>query len=468
VGDRVFKFKKPVDLGFLDFTGLEQRRQACAREVELNRRIAPDVYQGIAHMLDVDGSICEYFVVMQRMPADRRLAQLVCTGEPVQAQVRQIARQVAAFHSTARRAPEIAAEGTRDAIRGRWHDTFRQLRALRMLPLGPGVLEEVEALTNEFLDGRADLFDARVAAGRVVDGHGDLLADDIFCLPDGPRILDCIEFDDRLRWLDQLDDAAFLAMDLEYLGAADLARQFLDWYVDFTADPAPAALRHHFLAYRAFVRAKVACFRGDQGDAGAAEIAQRHAQLALDHLHAGVVSLVVVGGLPGTGKSTLSSGLADAMGAVVVSTDRVRKELAGLSPDTSAAAAYGEGIYSREWTERVYAEVLHRAGQLLRRGESVILDASWTASAHRADARALAGRVTEIRCVATSGVAGERIRTRTRMVSDADEAVAAAMATTADPWPQAAPVDTTQPVAAALGDALRIVAGSRLLLAASA
>ena len=105
--------------------------------------------------------------------------------------------------------------------------------------------------------------------GRVVDGHGDLLADDIFCLDDGPRVLDCLEFDDRLRWLDGLDDAAFLAMDLERLGAPDLAARFLDWYAEFAGDPAPASLRHHYVAYRAFVRAKVACLRYDQGDESA-------------------------------------------------------------------------------------------------------------------------------------------------------------------------------------------------------
>ena len=176
------------------------------------------------------------------------------------------------------------------------------------------MLDRVEALTLEFLDGRADLFAARVDAGRIVDGHGDLMADDIYCLSDGPRILDCIEFDDRLRWLDQLDDAAFLAMDLEYLGATDLARAFLDWYAEFAADPAPVTLRHHFVAYRAFVRAKVACLRYLQGEDSARDEAQRHATLALAHLRAGGSRLVVVGGLPGTGKSTLSGALADALG----------------------------------------------------------------------------------------------------------------------------------------------------------
>ena len=240
------------------------------------------------------------------------------------------------------------------------------------------------------MDGRGPLFADRVATGCVVDGHGDLLADDIYCLPDGPRILDCIEFDDRLRFLDRLDDAAFLAMDLEYLGAPELADRYLDWYLEFAADPAPVPLRHHFIAYRAYVRAKVACLRSAQGDPDAAAEARRHAELAAIHLRAGRVTLTIVGGLPGTGKSTLSAAIADHHGATVISSDRVRKEIAGLDPEHAAAAPFGEGIYTTEWTQRTYAAVLHRAAILLERGEHVVLDASWSSERHRASARELA------------------------------------------------------------------------------
>jgi aminoglycoside phosphotransferase family enzyme/predicted kinase len=450
VGDRALKFKKPVNLGFLDFSTLEQRRLACHREVELNRRIAPDVYTGVDELVAADGQIREYLISMRRMPADRRLSTLVSAGEPVESDLRHIARQVASFHAAARRGPAIAAEGTQDAIRRRWTDTFRQLRSLPQLALPADVLDEVETLVLDFLDGRAKLFGTRVAAGRIVDGHGDLLADDIYCLPDGPRILDCIEFDDALRFLDQLDDAAFLGMDLEYLGAPDLARQYLAWYAEFAADPAPASLRHHFVAYRAFVRAKVACFRYSQGDLDASATAAGHADLALSHLRAGVVSLVLVGGLPGTGKSTVSGGLADILGAVVISTDRVRKELAGVNPEQSAADEYGAGIYTPPWTQRTYDEVLHRAGELLRLGETVIVDASWSSASARAqardNARANHSRLVELRCHASRDIAFGRIRSRLPALSDADPAVHEAMAAAADPWPEAITVDATRSV----------------------
>jgi aminoglycoside phosphotransferase family enzyme/predicted kinase len=453
IGDHAYKVKKPVDLGFLDFTTLDARRAICQREVALNRRIAPDVYLGVAQVLAPDGDVCEHMVVMRRMPADRRLSALVREGAPVDDDVHGVARRVAAFHATARRDGEVAAEGTRDAIRRRWSQSFEQVRSLSQAALPTALQDEIESLTYDFLDGREPLFADRVAAGRVVDGHGDLLADDIYCFPDGPRILDCIEFDDRLRFLDQLDDAAFLAMDLEYLGAPDLAVRFLDWYVEFAADPAPTALRHHFVAYRAYVRAKVSCLRHAQGDRAAADQARRYAELTAAHLRAGAVTLTLVGGLPATGKSTLSAALADHRGATVISTDRVRKEMAGLAPQDCAAAPYGEGIYTPQWTDRTYAEVLRRAEMLLERGEQVVLDCSWSRERHRACARDLArrtrSRLTEIRCEAPAEVVLERLRVRQHTFSDASDAsdadapVAARMATEMDPWPQARAVGTT-------------------------
>ena len=204
----------------------------------------------------------------------------------------------------------ISEQGSRDALWRRWEDNIEQIRPLRGEMLGVSDVGEVQRLAGRFLAGRAPLFDARVRGGRVLDGHGDLLAEDIFCLPDGPRILDCLEFDDRLRWVDGLDDAAFLAMDLERLGAGELADRSTGWYLEYSGDCAPVSLRHHYTAYRAFVRAKVSCLRCSQGDPAAGGEARQLAALALRHLHAGAVTLVLIGGLPGTGKSALAGVLA--------------------------------------------------------------------------------------------------------------------------------------------------------------
>jgi aminoglycoside phosphotransferase family enzyme/predicted kinase len=466
IGQLAYKLKKPVRTAFLDFSTRQRRLAACQREVELNRRLAPDVYLGVADVTDVDGQPCEHLVVMRRMPEDRRLATLLGTGAPLDDPVRALARMLAAFHARARRDPEITAAGGRDALRARWTDSFEELRRFRGTVLDDALVAELQRRALRFLDGRGPLLAARQHAGRVVDGHGDLLTSDIFLLDDGPRVLDCLEFDDRLRYLDGLDDAAFLAMDLEYRGAAELGDRFLDWYAEFAGDPAPTALRHHYIAYRALVRTKVACLRSEQGEGTVQEEssqqAQRYARIAARHLHAGEVRLVLVGGLPGTGKSTLSNALAGELGMVVLSSDRVRKELHGLAPHQPAAAAYQRGLYSPAATERTYTELLTRAGRCLAHGESVVLDASWTHAMHRAAATELSrsahAELVALHCTASPEVIARRLRDRTGSTSDADEAIGRAVAAHADPWPQATSISTDGSVPAAVAAACQHVA----------
>lgn len=462
VGNLAYKLKKPVNLGFLDFSTRERRLAACRREVELNRRLAPDVYLGVADVSGADGQPCDHLVVMRRMPESRRLATMVTAGQPVHDEVVRIARLVAAFHAGAHRSPEIAEQGGRNALRDRWTASFAQVDQFRGV-LDAGQLKEIERLTLEFLAGRAELFALRAAEGRIVDGHGDLLADDIFCLDDGPRVLDCLEFDDRLRWLDGLDDVAFLAMDLELLGAPELCDLLLDRYAEFTGDPASPALRHHYLAYRAFVRAKVACLRHAQHDHAAAQLAMLYAGMTLRHLRQGQVRLILVGGLPGTGKTTLAGLLADELGAVLISTDRVRKELAGVPPEQPAPAAYGEGIYRPEHTERTYLEVLSRAERLLARGESVVLDASWHSARHRALAATTAtdnhSQLVCLHCEVDAGTAAARLWDRDGSLSDADVAVAERIAVETPAWPEATRVATNGTPPESLAQALTALPG---------
>ncbi|HWJ08246.1 MAG TPA: hypothetical protein VNS46_02660, partial [Nocardioides sp.] len=238
LGDLAFKVKKPVQLGFLDFTDRAVRRQVCAREVELNRRLAPDVYLGVGS-LSVPGGPTEPAVVMRRLPDDRRLSHLVANGADMSDEVRAIAHRVAAFHTQARTGPEIDREGTREALRGRWEANLARAEATGHPALTADGLTEVAHLVHRFLEGRADLFLDRLRRGAVVDGHGDLTADDVFCMDDGPRLLDCLEFDDRLRYVDRLDDIAFLAMGLEQLGAPAAAELLIDVWASCAGDPAP-------------------------------------------------------------------------------------------------------------------------------------------------------------------------------------------------------------------------------------
>jgi uncharacterized protein len=235
-------------------------------------------------------------------------------------------------------------------------------------------------------------------------------------------------------------------MDLERLGAPALAEQFMAAYAEYSGDPAPAALSHHYLAYRAFVRVKVACLRVAQDDPEAGFEARQLAEVALRHLQAGAVTLVLMGGLPGTGKSALAAAVAGRVGFTVLNSDRIRKEQAGLSAETSARGPYGTGIYTAGWTERTYAELLHRAAVLLARGESVIADASFISAPQRAAAAVAAAGVSadlvQLRCSASRELAAQRMSARASGASDADQAIAAEMEAVADPWPDASVIDT--------------------------
>jgi aminoglycoside phosphotransferase family enzyme/predicted kinase len=460
-GDLVHKRKKPVRFAFVDLTSPGDREQMCRREIALNARFSPDVYLGVEDVVDEDGRVVDHAVLMRRLPAERRLATLVREHHDVSACVRAVARAMATAHAEAATSDEISSVATPPALLDLWERNLRELAPFVPAPLDPAMVAGVGALARRYLAGREALLAERIARGRIVDGHGDLLAEDIFCLDDGPRIIDGLEFDDRLRWGDVVYDVGFLAMDLERLGRLDLALAFLDWYWEFSAETHPPSLEHHYIAYRALVRSKISCLRGgpdDQVDA--------HGYLAQcqRHLLDGRVQLVVVGGLPGTGKTTVAAGLGEELGWPVLGSDETRKELAGPDLRTTAPAGFGEGLYTPARTNATYETLLSRARPLLERGVSVILDATFSKVRWRDRARSLADAthtdLTELRCLLPAEVAATRMAQRAaegRDPSDATPAIAAAMAGRFEPWPSAIGVGTLAPIDDTLRAALDLV-----------
>lgn len=452
VGDRAFKAKKPLLTDFLDFRTPEQREHACRREVELNSRLSPDSYLGVAHLSDPGGGPAEPLVVMRRYGDDDRLAAIVARGpdESVRGVLDAIAGVLARFHENAERSQAIDAQGETAAIDRRWRQNLSELnRYADTSTSGVSVesLTRIGHLVTEFVSGREPLFTRRIDEGCMVDGHGDLLADDIFC-PDGePALLDCLEFDDTLRYVDRIDDAAFLAMDLEFLGRKDLGDYFLARYVLHSADTAPSSLQDFYIAYRAVVRAKVDCVRGSQGKLGAAEDAARHLAVAARHLENGAIRLGIVGGNPGTGKSTLAHALAKNVGAQVISTDDVRRELHEANVVSGDPGILDSGLYSADNVKTVYQVVLRRARELLSSGQSVLLDGTWRDHHMRAQARGVAtethSAIVELRCVATVDLAAERITTRQPGNSDATPQITAALADQRNDWDTGHRVDTS-------------------------
>src|SRR5687767_10147663 len=366
-GQWVYKVKKPVDLGFLDFTTLERRRFFCEEEVRLNQRLTRDVYLGVVELTGADrlriggpGPVREVAVKMRRLPDDRMLDRLVRDDRAEPALLEEIGRVVARFHAAAPTGGEIDAVGGLDTVRANWNENFEQTAGF-----GPDVLPDewrrgLRAWVDAFLEREAGRFAQRVAAGRSRDCHGDLQAQHV-CCTDPIQIFDCIEFNHRFRYGDVAGELAFLMMDLDRLERADLALRFLNAYLEESGYYEAVPLLDFYRAYRAYVRGKVLGFMIPGRPDAAAKARERFA-LAHRYTRAErVPRLLVTTGVVGSGKSTVGHSVAARLGAIVVRTDAVRKRLAGVRPTTRRASSFGEGLYTPEIGRQTYTEALRQA-----------------------------------------------------------------------------------------------------------
>ena len=273
-GDYVYKVKKPVDLGYLDYTTLEKRLFFCHQELELNRRLCPEVYlavvpitescqlSAVSYHFEGEGKAIEYAVKMRQLPQERMMDVLLPRGKVTKQMIAKVAEKLAGFHQKAETNSQIAAFGKLDTIRQNCHENFSQTEKYIGLSIPARKYEQLKSYTNNFINSNAGLFDKRVSKGRIRDCHGDLHAAHV-CFTDDICIYDCIEFNDRFRYSDVASEVAFLAMDLDRYQRANLSKHLVNTYVELSQDEELLKLLNFYKCYRAYVRGKVESFKLD-------------------------------------------------------------------------------------------------------------------------------------------------------------------------------------------------------------
>jgi len=412
--DRVYKLRKAVNLGFLDFTTRSERNADCIREVQLNRRLAPDVYLGVAplergpnglmvgELLDRPpfalSDAAEHSVVMRRLPTGRDALSLLSAGSLTRRQIDAVADRIASFHQQNRLPPQRLASD--QAILQSVIQPFQDcIRALERAPHDQdvsGTLGVIDRLAHAFLEERGEQVCAYARRGSRIDGHGDLHLQHVWFERDRdcPVMIDCLEFNPALRQTDVACEIAFLAMDLAYRGHGDLAERLLSRYADAADEFELYWLVDFYQSYRAVVRAKVAAIASADSALGwkqrraAKESARRHLAFAERILRdRSCGSLILLCGKVGTGKSTVAEFLAHACGGIAISSDRLRKKLSGLPPGARVEAPTDAGLYSPQRREAIYEAMLERAAPVVASGRLALLDASFDTAARRDRAR---------------------------------------------------------------------------------
>ncbi len=434
-GTHAWKIKKPVKLPFLDFSELATRRRLCEVELQLNRRLAPQLYLDVCPVLgtpqaprlaspeDAGQAVAvpaiEYALRMQQFEPGALLSERLAAGRLQGAHLDRLARRLAVFHQSAGVAGPGSGWGSpaqiTQPVEGLLDGLAAHGCAAACAQLRPWLQAQAEQLHDTWL--------LRQAQGHIVEGHGDLHLANAVVLGDEVTAFDCIEFDPALRWIDGLNDIAFMVMDLLAHARADLAWRFLNAYLDERGDHAGLPVLRYYLVYRALVRALVARLRGDQGVQAQGP---DYLALALQLIEPTRPRLLITHGASGSGKSFVAGQLLEQVGAIRLRADVVRKRLFGLGPGAASSSQVAGGIYDAQTTEATYARLLKLAQVALAAGWPVIVDATFLHAADRARFHALAQHLALpfhiLHCEAPEAVLRARIVARRAQGQDASEA----------------------------------------------
>lgn len=391
-----YKIKKPVNLGFLDFTSLDRRRFYCEEEVRLNRRLCPDIYLDVVEIretpngaiIDGEGKVIDYAVKMKKLPEERMLSRLLEENKVSISDMSVIATTIATFHRTAERSPEIDSYGDIESITYNCEENFRQLTQFIGLTLSRDELLLISSWMKSFLDNNRKLFATRVAEGFIRECDGDMHSGNI-CITDKVCIFDCIEFNKRFRCCDTAADLAFLLMDFDFHRKTVLGRVLLDEYRKASGDQGLLAVIDFYKIYRAVVRCKVESFRlkdpaiPDTEKELARQRARMYLRLARGYILRQQLkpTLFITCGLMGSGKSAFATTLAFELGMETAMADAVRKEIAGSVIHDSSD--YGKGLYTPKFNNATYKTLLSRSKHALASGQSIIVDATFRRKSDR-------------------------------------------------------------------------------------
>ncbi len=427
-GGLVYKLKKPIDFGFLDYTGLAARRKMCELEVELNNRLSQGVYLGVVSLsmqneefhFGNSGEVVEYAVKMKQLPDEASLSNRIASGKAAPDDMLGLGNRLAEFYVAAEHSVQIDRYGGSQVIEFNTEENFRQLAPFVGDLVGKERFDFVVESSRGFFRDRGDLFRRRVAEGRICDGHGDLRAEHVYFL-DGIQIIDCVEFNERFRCGDSAVDLAFLHMDIERLGRPDLSLAVLNGYTESSLDYGIYTLLDFYSCYRAVVRMKISCLTSTQLSQGPRKHEmRRRAGQYLDLAFRYAVqfarpTLYVLCGLPGTGKSTYAERLHEIFDIALFRSDLARKELEGYSA-RGGPVPFGTGIYRPEMRGLVYSSLLSTVQDELRKGRSAILDATFSRRKWREEAVRLAkdldANILFFECVASQDTILERLGRR--------------------------------------------------------
>lgn len=386
-GEYAYKIKKPLDLGFLDFTSLAQRRHYCEQELMLNRRLAPQVYHEVVAIrgsqrqphLGGDGDILEYAVKMRQFEPSQQLDARLQRQELAPADIDQLAAIIAHFHAQAEVAADTSHFGNADTVLAAAQQNFDQIHSL--LPAESAHHTALKSLATWFEQQTPTLrsqFSIRKQQGHVRNCHGDMHLGNMTTVDGEVIIFDCIEFNDDFRWMDTISELAFVTMDLHHRGQHAYAHRLLDCYLTLSGDYSGLCLLRFYQAYYAMVRAKVAAIRASQSQAEN-DWAEHDTYLALAQGFARPTQaqLFITHGLSGSGKSSISQPLLEAYGLIRLRSDVERKRLYGLAAHQRSSSVVDQGIYSSEASEKTYQHLATTAQQLLNAGYAVIVDATF-------------------------------------------------------------------------------------------